>query len=87
MHESDFDLSYLQPTVKLCLLKLLFKFSDIFNKGLYTIGHTNAVKPKFTSEFWRVTVFASEQDHFLQIEKTIGRDARCKYFWKNLIVM
>lgn len=51
LRESDFDLSHLQPAVKSRLLKLLFEFSDIFSKDLYTIGRTNAVKPKLQVDF------------------------------------
>lgn len=51
LRESDFDLSHLQPEVKSRLLKLLFEFSDIFSKDLYTIGRTDAVKPKLQVDF------------------------------------
>lgn len=51
LRETDFDLSHLKPTVKSRLLKLLFEFSDIFSKDMYTIGRTNAVKPNLQVDF------------------------------------
>ena len=50
LRESDFHLSHLEPKTKSQLLALLFEFSDIFSKRVYTIGRTDAIKPNLAVE-------------------------------------
>lgn len=47
LHPSDFNLEHLDNSTKKQLLDLLFEFSDIFSKRVYTIGRTQEVTPKF----------------------------------------
>lgn len=42
---TDFNLSHLDDITKSKLLKLIFEFSDIFSKRLFTIGRTDKIYP------------------------------------------
>lgn len=42
---TDFNLEHLNPPTRKKLLELLYEFSDIFSKRLYTIGRTEALHP------------------------------------------
>ena len=48
LRETDFNLSHLDSDTRSQLLALLFEFSDIFSKRLYTIGRTDALTPSLS---------------------------------------
>lgn len=50
LKESDFKLDHLDADTRTQLLRLLFEYSDIFSKRLYTIGRTTAITPQIQAD-------------------------------------